>query len=143
MIDISDIKASMQSKALIQDEFFKDAQFLKDSRGRLLSYTGGYTVVIPSVVSGEEWAFRCWHVPVEDSKKRYSLISDAIQEAQLPFFCSFEYTEKGLLVKGESLPITKMKWVDGKKLKNYICTHYQEKGKIKELAKSFLKMITL
>lgn len=142
MIDISDIKASIQSKALIQDEFFKDAQFLKDSRGRLLSYTGGYTVVIPCVVNGEKWAFRCWHVPVEDSKKRYLLISDAIQEAQLPFFCSFEYTEKGLLVKGESLPITKMKWVDGKNLKNYICDHYQEKGKIKDLAQSFLKMIT-
>ena len=39
MVDISDIKASIQSKALIQDEFFKDALFLKDSRGRLLSYT--------------------------------------------------------------------------------------------------------
>lgn len=142
MIDISDIKASIQSKALIQDEFFKDAQFLKDSRGRLLTYTGGYTVVIPSVVNGEKWAFRCWHVPVEDSKKRYSLISDAIHDAQLPFFCSFEYTEKGLLVKGESLPITKMKWVDGKNLKNYICANYQEKGKIKDLAQSFIKMIT-
>lgn len=142
MIDISDIKASIQSKALIQDEFFKDAQFLKDSRGRLLTYTGGYTVVIPCVVNGEKWAFRCWHVPVEDSKKRYSLISDAIHDAQLPFFCSFEYAEKGLLVKGESLPITKMKWVDGKNLKNYICAHYQEKEKIKALAQSFLKMIT-
>lgn len=53
MIYISDIKASIQSKALIQDEFFKDAQFLKDSRGRLLSYTGGYTVVIPCIVNGE------------------------------------------------------------------------------------------
>ena len=142
MIDISDIKASIQSKALIQDDFFKDAEFLKDSRGRLISYTGGYTVVIPSIVNGEKWAFRCWHVPVEDSKKRYSLISDTIQDAKLPFFCSFEYTEKGLLVKGESLPITKMKWVDGKNLKNYICAHYQEKGKIKDLAQSFLKLVS-
>lgn len=142
MIDISDIKASIQSKALIQDEFFKDALFLKDSRGRLLSYTGGYTVVIPSIVNGEKWAFRCWHVPVKDSKKRYSLITGAIHDAKLPYFCSFEYTEKGLLVKGESLPITKMKWVDGKNLKNYICAHYKEKGKIKDLAQSFMKMIT-
>lgn len=142
MIDISDIKVSIQSKALIQDDFFKDAQFLKDSRGRLISYTGGCTVVIPSIVYGEKWAFRCWYVPIEDSKKRYSLISDAIQKAQLPFFCSFEYTENGLLVKGESLPITKMRWVDGKNLKNYICTNYQETTKIKDLAQSFLKMVS-
>lgn len=70
MIDISDIKASIQNKVLIQDDFFKSAQFLKDSRGRLISYAGGYTVVIPSIVNGEKWAFRCWHVPVKDAKKK-------------------------------------------------------------------------
>lgn len=142
MVDISDIKACIQSKALIQDEFFKNAHFLKDSRGRLISYSGGYTVVIPSIVNGAKWAFRCWHVPVKDSKKRYSLISDAIHDAHLPFFCSFEYTDNGLLVKGESLPITKMKWVDGKNLKNYICAHYLEKGEIRKLAQSFLEMVS-
>lgn len=142
MIDISDIKANIQNKVLIQDDFFKSAQFLKDSRGRLISYAGGYTVVIPSIVNGEKWAFRCWHVPVKDAKKRYSLISDAIHNARLPYFCSFEYAENGLLVKGESLPITKMKWVEGMNMKNYICAHYQEQEKIKGLAKSFLYMVS-
>lgn len=141
MVDISDIKASIQCKTLIQDEFFKNAEFLKDSRGRLISYTGGYTVVIPSIVNGEKWAFRCWHFPVKDSKKRYALISEAIHKAQLPFFCSFEYAENGLLVKGESLPTTKMKWVEGKNLKQYICAHCNESTIIKTLARDFLDMV--
>lgn len=141
MIDIADIKASIQSGKLIQDEFFKNADFLKDSRGRLISYTGGYTVVIPCNVNSDKWAFRCWHVPVKDSKERYSYISRAIQKSNLPFFCSFDYNEKGLIVKGETLPITKMKWVDGQNLKKFICSHYQESKAIKKLAKSFLDMI--
>ncbi|MGM9865485.1 MAG: AarF/UbiB family protein [Muribaculaceae bacterium] len=141
MIEIADIKASIQNGTLIQDEFFKNADFLKDSRGRLISYTGGYTVVIPCNVNGEQWAFRCWHIPVKDSKERYSYISRAIQNCALPFFCSFDYNEKGLIVKGETLPITKMKWVNGQNLKKFICSHYQESKVIKKLAKNFLDMI--
>lgn len=141
MIDIADIKASIQSKTLIKDEFFKNAVFLKDSRGRFISYTGGYTVVIPCNVNGEKWAFRCWHVPVKDSKERYSYINNAIQNSNFPFFCSFDYSEKGLIVNGETLPITKMKWVDGQNLKKYICSHYQESKRIKKLAQRFLDMV--
>lgn len=141
MIDIADIKASIQSRTLIQDEFFKNADFLKDSRGRLISYTGGYSVVIPCNVNGEKWAFRCWHIPVKDSKDRYSYISRAIKNSNLPFFCSFDYEGNGLLVNGNVLPITKMKWIEGMNLKKYICTHCQEREKIIELAKSFLDMV--
>ena len=141
MVDIADIKASIQSRTLIKDEFFENADFLKDSRGRFISYTGGYTVVIPCIVSGEKWAFRCWHVPVKDSQERYAYISRTIQSLNLPFFCPFDYNEKGLIVKGETFPITRMKWVDGKNLKIFICSHYQESKIIKKLAGNFLDMI--
>ncbi len=141
MTDISDIKASIQSSRLIRDEFFINADFLKDSRGRLVSYTGGYTVVLPCMVNGEKWAFRCWHAPVKNSKERYTYIGKALRNSNLPYFCSFEYSEKGLIVKGETLPITKMKWVEGRDLKKYICYHYQEKVRIRELAENFLEMI--
>lgn len=141
MYDISDIKASIQSGKLIQDEFFKNATFLKDSRGRLLSYTGGFTVVMPAIVNGEKWAFRCWHTPVKDAKERYTYINRALKNSTLPYFCSFEFEEKGLIVKGESLPTTKMKWVEGLSLKKYICLHYHEAEIIQELANNFLKMI--
>lgn len=142
MIDISDIKASVQSKALIQVPCFRNAQFLKDKRGRLLSYSGGFTVVMPCIVNGEKWAFRCWHTPVDDSKKKYGLINDAIQHINLPYFCSFEYIENGLVVNGESLPITKMKWADGENLKKYISNNYLDSIKIKRLASSFRKMVS-
>lgn len=142
MIGISDIKASIQNGTLIQDKFFKNADFLKDSRGRLISYTGGYTVVVPANVKGGKWAFRCWHTSVKDSKERYSLIGKAINKSNLSYFCSFDYTEKGIIVKGESYPITKMRWVDGQDLKKYICANSHNKKAIKELAHKFLEMIS-
>lgn len=142
MIGISDIKASIQTGTLIQDKFFKNADFLKDSRGRLISYTGGYTVVVPANVKGEKWAFRCWHTSIKDSKERYSLIGKALKKSKLPYFCSFDYTENGIIVKGESYPITKMRWVDGRDLKKYICANSQDKETIKELAHNFLEMVS-
>lgn len=141
MIDINDIKTSILSGTLVQDKFFQNAEFQKDKRGRLIFFSGGYSVVFPTIVEGKKWAFRCWHTPVKDAKERYSLIGKAIKKSKLPYFCSFDYVEKGILIKGESFPITKMKWVDGLDLKKYIINNFQEKGKIKKLAESFLDLI--
>lgn len=142
MIEIADIKASIQSKILIQDETFRNADFLRDSRGRLIAYTGGYTVVFPCIVNDEKWAFRCWHSPVEDAKNRYTHISKEIKRLNLPFFSSFEYEEKGILVKGKTYPITKMKWINGLDLKKYICANYLEGELIKKLADNFFNLIS-
>ena len=141
MLDISDIKASIQSGVLIKDKFFKNADFLKDSRGRLITFTGGYTIVVPAIVKGEKWAFRCWHTPVSDAKKRYSLISKTVNNSKLPYFCSFEYQERGLIVNGETYPTTKMRWIEGLNLKKYICKNFQNSKLIKKLSKKFLDMV--
>lgn len=136
---ISEILDSVQVPALIKDSIIKTGTFMKNSKG-LQFYSGGFTVVFPVTVGAEKWAFRCWHIPIKDSKKRYSLISNTIKKSKLPFFCSFDYTEKGIIVNGDSYPTTKMRWVDGKDLKKYICTHYQDSRRIKSLAKKFLDM---
>lgn len=141
MVDISDIKASIQSRSLIQNEFFRNADFLKDTRGRLITYTGGYSIVIPCYVNNEKWAFRCWHVPVKDAEKRYFHIGKKLCNTNLTFFSSFEYIEDGIIVKGNHLPITKMKWIDGANIKEYICNNFHNSKKIKMLATSFLDMI--
>ena len=141
-LDIQDIINSVSAPALIKDEFIQRGSFAKLNNGDLQAYVGGFSIVFPVDVDGAKWAYRCWHVPVEDSKKRYSLISAAMHDDPLPYFCSFDYSEKGLIVNGEAFPTTKMKWVEGKNLKEFICTHSQEKGRIRNLAQSFLKMIT-
>ena len=44
-------------------------------------------------------------------------------------------------MNGESLPITRMRWVEGKNLKKYICAHYRESERIRDLAYSFQEMV--
>ena len=141
MPTISEILDSIQVPALIKDPIIKTGTFMKNSKG-FQFYSGGFTVVFPVTVGVEKWAFRCWHIPIKDSKKRYSLISNAINESKLPYFCSFDYLENGIIVNGESYPTTKMRWVDGKDLKKYICTHYHDSIVIKKLAQQFLVMIS-
>jgi serine/threonine protein kinase len=142
MIDIADIKASVSSRVLIHDRFFANARFETDSRGRLKSYVGGYSIVFPCYVNGEKWALRCWHIPVDNSKHRYALIGEELRRINLPVFCAFEYEEDGIVVKGESFPTTKMKWVDGINIKRYICENKHNAERMQALADSFLKMIS-
>lgn len=142
MPTIPSIRTSVENQnVLVLDEHAKNGVFRRDVRGRLIAYTGGFSVVFPyEVANVEKWAFRCWHVDVNNSKRRYEIISDAIQKAQLDFLCGFEYTEKGINVEGIIYPTTRMRWIDGITIKDYICQNRNSKQLLKELAEKFLAL---
>ncbi len=143
MPTIPSIRTSVENKEnLILDEHAKNGTFIKDARGRLIAYAGGFSVVFPyKTDDGKMWAFRCWHSDVNNSQKRYEIISDAIQKAQLDFLCDFEYVEKGINVEGKIYPTTRMRWIDGVTIKEYICQNRSSKQLLKELSEKFLTMI--
>ena len=104
-------------------------------------YTGGFSAVFPyRTINGEKWAFRCWHAEIKNSQQRYETISNAIRTAQLEFLCEFEYIEKGIIVEGDICPITRMRWIEGFTLKDYICQNRNSKKLLKSLAENFLNM---
>lgn len=142
MPTIPSIRTSVENQnVLVLDEHAKNGVFRRDARGRLIAYTGGFSVVFPyETANGEKWAFRCWHVDVNNSKRRYEIISDAIHQAQLDFLCGFEYTEKGINVEGKIYPTTRMRWIEGITIKDYICQNRNSKQLLKELADKFLAM---
>lgn len=142
MPTIPSIRTSVENQnVLVLDEHAKNGVFRRDARGRLVAYAGGFSVVFPyETANGEKWAFRCWHVDVNNSKRRYEIISDAIQQAQLDFLCGFEYTENGINVDGRIYPTTRMRWIDGITIKDYICQNRDSKQLLKELADKFLAM---
>lgn len=143
MPTIPSIRTSVENQdVLVLDEHARKGVFKKDKRGRLIAYTGGFSVVFPYKASNNEmWAFRCWHSDVNNSQKRYEIISDAIQKAQLDFLCDFEYVEKGINVEGKIYPTTRMRWIDGATIKEYICQNRNSKQLLKELLEKFLTMI--
>ena len=141
MPTIPSIRTSVENKdVLVLDEHSKRGTFLRDKRNRLISYSGGFTAVFPYLASnGEKWAFRCWHSDIGDVRQRMQTLSKELQKIDIPYFCDFEYVEQGLVVDGEIVPITRMKWVEGQNLKKYICSH-RDKRKLSKLAEDFMKM---
>lgn len=142
MPTIPSIRTSVENKdVLVLDNHAKNGTFERDVRGRLIAYTGGFSVVFPyKTANGEKWAFRCWHSDIKNSKKRYETISDAIKKAKLSFLCEFQYIDKGINVEGNIYPTTRMRWIDGITIKDYICQNRNSKDQLIALADNFLKM---
>lgn len=142
MPTIPSIRTSVENKnVLVLDSHAKRGSFLKDSKGRLIAYAGGFSVVFPYASSdGKKWAFRCWHANIDDSKRRYNIISQAIRDSHLNFLVDTEYIEKGINVEGTVYPTTRMQWVEGKTIKDYICENRHSKQILNTLAQNFLEM---
>lgn len=112
---------------------------LKENRDPF-SYTGGFNMVFKLEHQNKRWAFRVWHVPMGETKKRYQKISNYLREKSLPYFADFIYDEGGILVNGTLHDTIRMEWLEGKLLKEYIEDNLQQKFKLTKLADDFLEM---
>ena len=140
MIEIIDIKASINQRELILDPFIRNATFSYDCRHRLISYSGGFTVVFPCYVNNEKWAFRCWHANLEGTRERFKILSLSFSDIQLSYFTDFVYVNAGIIINGRPCPTTRMRWIDGVDLKTFIWSHRNNKGCLVQLGLDFLKM---
>lgn len=140
MIGVPDIKTSIENPQLIKYEHARNGKFKRGTRGGLICFTGGFSVVFPYEAGGETWAFRCWHAELSGIKERYIKIGKDISDSHLPFFCEFEFVEQGICVNGDIYPITRMRWIDGKNIKDYICANKNYRAALLTLADKFLTM---
>lgn len=139
---IPDIKISVQNQSqLILDPVVKSGQFLRSRNGMLILYAGGFTAVFPVMINGEKWAFRCWHVPITNASKRLKLVSEFILQNRPSYLVPLEYTQRGILVKGEIFPTTRMKWIEGQTLKKYLCANIGKKQSLLDIASAFLSLV--
>lgn len=139
-MEINEIVSSLSSSALIKDPVIKNATFYPLPSGGLEMYAGGFTVVFPCIVNGEKWAFRCWTNDLGNVKDRYVRFSADMKESKLPYFCDFTYEDVGICVNGRLYPTTRMRWVEGLTVKDYIVEHKDDKNTLKALAYKFMKM---
>ena len=141
MPTIPDIRTSIENQhTLVKDDHARHGTFRRDARGRLISYTGGFTVVFPYETSnGEQWAFRCWHSELGNVRKRFALITEGLRKAALSYFVDFQYEDEGIIVDGKLYPTTRMRWVEGQTIKDYICSH-RNPDTLRTLADSFMRM---
>ena len=139
MPSISEIIDSVSVPSLIKDEVIKNGIFEK-SGSEPVYYSGGFTVVFPVTTPNDKWAFRCWHTEMGNVRERFKVISDHINGLNSPYFCDFYYCDNGLVVDGKLFPTTRMKWVNGNTINEYIIKNSKHKEKLLSLAEKFLAM---
>ncbi|MBD5259617.1 MAG: protein kinase family protein [Bacteroides sp.] len=140
MPSISEILDSISIPTLIKDEVIKNGSFQKTNRG-VSYYTGGFTVVFPVDVKGHKWAFRCWHTEMGNVRHRFKVVSDYINQLQSDYLCNFFYCDSGLVVDGKIFPTTRMDWVDGEPINQYLIRNANNSDALLSLANEFLSMI--
>ena len=141
ILDIQDIENSISVAALIKDEFIKRGIFARLNNGGFQSCVGGFSIVFPVAVDGSKWAFRCWHHTLDEDQARIKALSSELKKANLPYFVDFEYEDSGIVVNGAVYPTTRMKWINGRDIKDYLCYHRNNRHKVFELASNFFSMI--
>ena len=103
------------------DPELKQASTAKNSRGRVLLWSGNFATVYKLTKGNRSWAVRCFtRIPQSDVQQRYRLISEYLSQHPIPYLVDFEFLTQGILVKGEWYPILKMDWVQGSELDRYI-----------------------
>lgn len=137
----SDIINSVNNiDAFLKIEELKGATVKKNLNGQPFFFTGGFNMVFQLEKQSTRWAFRVWHVNIDNLKERFYKISKFLTKNNLPYFAEFIYDEKGLLVNGELVDTIRMEWLEGLLLKEYIDKNKNDKKKLLKLAESFLTM---
>ncbi|MFZ4729253.1 MAG: pentapeptide repeat-containing protein [Pseudanabaena sp.] len=109
------------------DPELKQSSTAKNSRGRVLLWSGNFATVYKLTKGNRSWAVRCFtRIPQSDVQQRYKLISEYLSQHQIPYLVDFEFLMQGILVKGEWYPILKMDWVQGAEIDRYIGEHIDD-----------------
>ena len=141
ILDIQDIINCVSVPALIKDNFVRNGSFLRLKNGDLQAYVGGFSVVFPVEVNGSKWAFRCWHRTIDEGIDRIKQLSIEIKKARLNYLLDIDFVQSGIIVGGRTYPTTRMQWIDGVTIKEYLCDNRHSRTKLEKLADQFLIMI--
>ena len=140
VLDIQDIINSVSVPALVKDTFIKRGTFSRLKNGDIQACVGGFSIVFPVDVDGSKWAFRCWHHTLDNDQASIKLLSTELKKVSLPYFIDFEYEDNGIVINGAVYPTTRMKWINGRDIKDYICYNRNNRHKLFKLATDFFAM---
>lgn len=125
----------------LQDPKLKDGNPIRGKDNFVISDTGAFSIVFPIDMVSKTFALRCWVKDVGNAKNRYQEISAYLKQVNLPYFVDFEYVSEGILVNGTKYPITRMEWVEGVSIREFIEQNLQNAHVFKVVADEFQKMV--
>ncbi len=137
-----DITIAVQNlKQSVLDDELKNGTLQKLPNGRVVTYSGGFSLVFPIDIESGRYALRCWIGDIGNSEDRYAHIFKYLEQLNSNYFAKFKYVKNGIIVKGEKWPIIKMEWVKGMDLKSYIENNLTNPSQLEALAEKFLDLV--
>lgn len=127
----------------LQDPKLKGGNPRRGKDNFVVSDTGAFSIVFPIDTVSKTFALRCWVKDVSNSKDQYKKISAYLKQRRLPYFVDFEYVPQGIWVKGTVYSITRMEWIDGVSLREFIEQNLQNPHIFKVVATEFQKMVAI
>lgn len=141
-LSIREIEQSLQNSSSIKDPVISQGTPLIARKKQLQKYSGGFAVVFPFDVNGTKWAFRCVYADLGNMEPRLKTLSDGLNRLRLTYFEPFTYESRGLEIDGKLYPTTRMKWVEGDTIKDFICENKDKPEILLKLADDFMTMCT-
>ena len=109
-----DFNEAIQNPRLaFTDPELKAGEAVVGARGLPLPRSGTSRTYQVRGADGKDWAVKCFTRPVVGLAERYARVSDALEQAKLPFVVGFTFLPEGMLVAGARRPVVKMEWVEG------------------------------
>ncbi len=108
--------------------------------GLPLALSGGFALTYSVTSGSRKFAVRCFHREVPEAENRYAAISSTLRRLRNGYFVDFEFEPKGIRVRGESFPIVRMDWVDGRTLGSELGTLVTKPAELSILRQKFVQL---
>jgi Protein kinase domain len=109
----------------------------------LWSSAGGFACVFKYQTQSPQkfWAVRCFKQSSSTIETRYQNITSKLKNITCSqYFIEFQYLKNGISVEGNTYPIVRMEWADGKTLKEFIEDNLKNATKLQELTDAWVKL---
>lgn len=102
--------------------------------------TGNFASVYRLRCGAEDWAVRCFWREYADMQQRYEAISRHLAASALPYVVPCVYQPAGIVIRGQSFPLLKMRWLQGMLLNEYVGRQRHDRAAMQRLAEQCLAM---
>ena len=119
-----------------RDDALRRGQAGLDPQGKPLVRHGRYAEVYEVRCAGghERWAVKCYTRALAGSKLRYQALHEHLLGIDCPGIVQAEWLNQGISIRGRWLPAVKMRWVEGRRLNDYVREFCDQPQVLLELA---------
>jgi hypothetical protein len=117
---IVDYNDAVQDSRSFSDPELKAGRVTTTPLGLPLALSGGFALTYTVQTSQKKLAVRCFHREVPDAQNRYAKVSSRLRSLGSNYFVNFDFQTQGIRILGQTYPIVKMEWAEGKTLSSYL-----------------------